>query len=224
MPETKPDENAEAFIQRMKDLGVYESDKPVEPKTVPLLSESPTVTPGASMVKQLTPADTLILSFKNFLHKNGLYNGDITDPMPDDQFVAAIRNLENSITTQLRSVSPTAATLQGVIWQGDHINPKTSVEDILKAIQLIERLKRKKVGQATVDTFDVEEYQTQQPVAVKPNPTQDDYGLETGDPLDTQQIGIFRQKIPSELPVTGKEQTMDERIFGLTDLLSRLSG
>jgi len=153
-----------------------------------------------------------VIDFKKYLASNGRYSGTINSEL-DESFMLAMRKLEYDLSDMLSKVGMVSDNvLVGMILTKSG-EIKTSVADIEASFNLIKK------AQATVDTFDVEEFQTQTPIATKTVPTRDDTGIETGDPLDTQQIGKLEQKLPKKLPEEHSPLSMDERILELVDMI-----
>ncbi len=217
-------ERAKEFTQRLRDIGVIAPEPAKAPAPEPAKTPAPAVSAPTTQPTEAAPGDKLVLEFKAFLQQQGMYHGNISSPDTDPEFVSAIKILESKIQTAIENVAPNStAKIQGMIWQGDKINPQTSVADVVQTIRLIEQAKKRvKSGQATVDTFDTEEYQTQQPLAVKPNPNREDYNIETGDPDDTQQTGEMQAKLPETLPESEQGSGMDERVLELNRLMAKL--
>ncbi len=76
-----------------------------------------------------------------------------------------------------------------------------------------ESVPMEKGAQATVDTFDVEEYQEAPPSAMKPHLTMDDTGIEAANPDDSQQQGRTQQQIPASLA------SIDDRVIEFSKIL-----
>jgi len=147
-----------------------------------------------------------IPAFKKYFASLGFNFGDVNDPTATPEFIQAVQSIERRLSTILLKVAPSSApnAFVGMIWQNGNINPTTSPEDVEQALMLLfrklnelEAAKMQKAAQATVDTFDVEEYQTGQASPLK-LPSRDDTGGQVGDPLDSQQIGLFRQIAPQQ--------------------------
>ena len=198
---------------------VKEQDKPVSasPPQQPI-AESPT------SVQKPTSGNAQVPQFKALLAQIKLYSGDATSQDIDQRLILGLQRLEDLIETSLKQITnKSVPSLRGMIWQTDHINPRTSPQDIIRALTLINQAaQRVKSAQATVDTFDTEEYQTQQPLAVKPNPNREDFGIETGDPDDTQQIGEMQVKVPENMPKDNADIGMDDRVLELNRLMEKL--
>jgi hypothetical protein len=210
-------QRSQEFDQTLQEAGL--TPEPAAPSApAPPAPAAPSATP--------TGDDQKILEFKSFLTQLGLYHGNTSDPTTDPAFITAAQALEEKIQTALeKASSKPVPPMKGMIWQGNHINPQTSVADVIQALKLIQQAQQRvKSGQATVDTFDTEEYQTQQPIAFKPNPNREDYNIETGDPDETQQIGEFQEKIPAEMPEDAPDTTMDDRVLELNKLMNQLTG
>lgn len=163
------------------------------------------------MSEAITPDEQKIIEFKNYLKSLGKYSGDINSSEPDNDFISEIKLLENELSDAINNKS-----IIGLIWQGNKINPQTSVADVTAAIDILKkkgllksaknRMSFNKSAQATVDTFNVEEYMDSPPSATKTVLTADETNIEHGDPANSQQIG----KSVVELPKTA---SMDDRII-----------
>lgn len=159
------------------------------------------------------PKDQLSLRFKKYLNENGLYRGNIEDPSYDPEFIAGLKKLEEIISSGLeRTAKAPPNSAAGLIWQGNQINQETSPEDIEAALKLIaQAANMKKDAQVNLDSIDLTE---EMPTAVKFNKNQEESKLETGDPLDSQQIGRSQE----ELPMPDKLNQIKERIEKLKNL------
>ena len=160
----------------------------------------------------------LVKQWKVYAKRDYGYLGDENDPKIDQFLLNLLKELELIISQKLSSISPTvpANSAVGLIIQNGQI--KTTPEDFENALRLIAL---KKQAQATVDTFDVDEYVEQYPIATKPMPTGDDHGGENGDPLDSQQTGLLELQVPKEPnkpPVVG----MDDRIVHLMKIMKEI--
>jgi hypothetical protein len=146
-----------------------------------------------------------IKQFKTYLHSEGLYSGNINN-FQDDEFISAIKKLENNISNEIKRINKTAPDniASGIIWNGASLN--TTVEDVKYAFNLI------KGAQAKIDTFDMEEFQEHPPVEVKVVPSKEDKAIETGDPAESQQIGLLQETIPK------KALNMDDRFLSFSIL------
>jgi hypothetical protein len=138
-----------------------------------------------------------IIEFKKYLKSMGMYSGDVESEDTDQDFIAALQNIEKQLAKDVGNDA-----FIGLIWQGNGINPQTSPEDVSAALNIAKKKKKSskrtawhKFGQS-LDTFDVDEYQENGPAATKFVPTADDMGLETGDPFESQQIGKQFQFLP----------------------------
>lgn len=186
-----------------------EEEEPVEQVKAPQQPQA-TQEMGAAMSKtvQLTAEQKLILAFKAYLKSKGMYSGDISNPIADAQLIQSLQTIERKIAEALDNTA-----VVGMLWQGNKINPQATPQDTEKALKLIEAHTLKKDAQATVDAFDVDEYQSEPPSATKQNLTGDEAANQQLDPSDSQQIGKTIQEITN---VTA----MDDRIIALVKLLS----
>ena len=183
----------------MADLANHELDeKQQEETSVPLPPEQP---------KQYTAEEKKVLEFKAFLKDLDKYNGDIDDPAVDTGLVQGLKTIEQEIASAIGNNAPI-----GLIWQGNAINPQTSVEDVSTALSILKQKGLLKAAQ-TIDTFDMEDYQENgPPLAVKFNPTAEETKTETGDPDESQQIGKSQVDLP-------KIASFDDRIVAFSKIL-----
>lgn len=218
-------QQAQEFEKTLQEAGLTATPVPPAPASPTIAPTAPAPTTAPTTAPTASSNDQKVLEFKSFLAQLGLYQGNVSDPIADPAFVSAAQALEDKIQTALEKVSSKPVPpIRGMIWQSNQINPQTSVADVVQALKLIQQAQQRvKSAQATVDTFDTEEYQTQQPIAVKPNPNREDYNIETGDPDETQQIGEFQEKIPEKIPEDAPNTTMDDRVLELNKLMARLT-
>lgn len=191
----------------MADYIFYDVPEFMKGEEAPAAQPAPEVAPAVQEPVQLTPDQKKIIEFKQFLNKLGRYNGDVNNPEADAAFVAAMRQLEMDIAN-----SSGNKAIIGVIWQGNRINPATSVQDVSNAINILKQKGLFKSAQ-TVDTFDMEDYKENgPPLAVKMNPTAEETKTETGDPDESQQIGESVVELP-------KIASVDDRIVLFSKIL-----
>lgn len=138
--------------------------------------------------ENISKTNSKVIDFKKYLKSIGMYDGDVNSDQADHQFIGALQKIERDIAKAIGNDS-----VIGLIWQGNGINAQTSPEDIQNALSLI---KQKKTAQS-LDTFEVN--QDANPIATKTVPTQDDMGLEVGDPIMSQQIGKSYNKVPKSV-------------------------
>lgn len=150
-----------------------------------------------------------VYSFKQFLTASGLYSGPLNNNI-DNEFVRSARRLEEILHEELLSVVSSAPSMRGLVCRADgSIN--TSVEDIMRALQLI-----KSAQDATVDTFDVDEYQHQMPLGLRPAPSGEDMAGQVGDVLESQQIARMQETVPAQLADDGlSDDDLDKFIENL---------
>jgi hypothetical protein len=141
----------------------------------------------------------MIKPFKQYFSKLGIYNGDINNPLIDDQFVFAAKSIENKLSTEIKKLNPNSLNAFGTIIVGDSLNPQASPQDIEKAFDLISK------AQATMDAIDIKDTQENPPIATKFVPTADD---KIDSPLESQQIGATEELMPEKLA-----NNMDERFL-----------
>lgn len=155
------------------------------------------------------------MNFESYLIEKGIQEPNLED---------GAKKLEHLLSKAVLLINPNASPnlFKGVIWQNGSLNPFCSTEDVEKALGILRTAVLRTKAQGLVDQFDVEEFETQQPSAVKFAPTGEDTKLETGDPLDSQQIGRSTQVLPEEVeegddPDTPKvvETSVDDRVYEL---------
>ena len=79
----------------------------------------------------ITPDEQKIIDFKNYLMSLGKYNGEINSEA-DNEFITEIKLLEEELAEAIDNKAPI-----GLIWQGNKINPQTSVADITEAFNIL---------------------------------------------------------------------------------------
>jgi len=179
--------------------------------------KKPNVEQTVVETNQPVTTDGKVSNFKQWLTKYGLYKGDINNET-DNKFVEALRKIERSISKSLETLADVPAnSAHNLIWTGSQINPRTSPNDIEKAINLIKSFKesqaKKSEGQVNSiwpsDAWDPEE---PVPMSMKFVPTKDDTGIqfESADYVNTQQIGEMQPKIPADMSAQVPEEVLEE--------------
>lgn len=139
--------------------------------------------------KQLSPQQqALHEAFDDYLQDKGIQANTLGEGL---QILE--KQLGKSISYALPNVSP--SVVRGLIWQGDHINPNTSPEDIESALETLYKISKYKKGQAPMDAITVDQIENP-PLATKQVLTQEDTKLETGEKEESQQIGMSSNVAP----------------------------
>lgn len=118
------------------------------------------------------------------------------------------QQLGRAISYVMPNVSP--SVVNGMIWQGDHINPNTSPSDIEAALETLKGLEKYKQAQADPNLVTVEQIENP-PLATKFVPTKEDTKLETGEKQKSQQIGISTNVAPKEEAID--EENLDNYLY-----------
>lgn len=141
--------------------------------------------------KQLNPQQTALQSaFSDYLEQKNIRAGSLGEGL---QILE--KQLGRAISYVMPNVSP--AVVNGMIWQGDHINPNTSPSDIEAALKTLQGLVKYKQAQADPNLVTVEQIENP-PLATKFVPTKEDTKLETGEKQKSQQIGMSTNVAPKE--------------------------